>query len=180
MSTQTVHTLDSLRALIQSQMESTEPDAVLDALRPMNGKMLTTRVCEKMLGGKDHWRLDRNYGMTHLQTDNYWRTHGNEGISLLLGHTETSFPIDVDDIEKRNPAYFSGRRQRNDARVELLSGTRDQHVRGLVAVLNSIATAQTLLANATAAFETFTEYDKPFSYDKYALERLVGLREPRK
>jgi len=83
--------------------------------------MLSTRVLDKMPGGKAVWRLRKEYGMTHLETLTYTRSGGSEGMSLLLDWKVTSFPVDVKAIEERNAAYFSARRQRNHSRMEAMN-----------------------------------------------------------
>jgi hypothetical protein len=58
--------------------------------------------------------------MTNLEWGGYSRTGGNQGGSLLIAYTEAAPVIDAAWIEDRNPAYFSARVERNEARTKAL------------------------------------------------------------
>lgn len=119
-------TAATVRALLTSKIESDFPDHVLAALKTKNAKPLTKKILEIMPEdpSKSGWYLNRNYGMTHLETYSYARNAGKFGYSFLMAYTESSGLIDVQFVEERNPSYFSGRRERNTARAELLSSDR--------------------------------------------------------
>jgi len=169
-----MHTFNSVSELIRENWESEEPDKILQALRPMDGKQVTTRILDKLPGGKERWRLRRQYGMTHLEENSYWRTDGNHGISLLMAHTEASFPLNVNELEQKNAAYFSGRRERNHKRMEA-SHTREL-LEKMADAMNKIERAKAALQAGMAEFDALTAYGEPFSQDQYELERACGIR----
>jgi hypothetical protein len=173
MTTNTMHTVSEL---IQDRWESEEPDRVIQALTPLNGKPCTKRILDKLPGGSERWRLRREYGMTHLVTLDYLRSGGNTGISLLLAHTEAAdFPIDTRDIEQRNPAYFDARRKRNHARMEARN-TRET-LQGVADAMNRVQRAKAELLAAIEQLETWTDYGQPAEQDKYEIQRACGLRD---
>lgn len=162
--------------IIHAGWESDMPDKVLEALRPYDGKVITTRLLPKLAQATGlEWRLRRQYGMTHLETVDYGRSSGHTGYSLLVSHTESSTPLNLRDIEERNPTYFSGRRERNHARMEAMN-TRDT-LDTAADTLNSLRDAYERLTAAYAAWETLAGYGTPLNADKYALERHTGIRE---
>jgi hypothetical protein len=169
-----MHTFNSVADLLQTHWESDLPDTVLDALRPFDGKPVTTRLLNKLPGGKDEWRLRREYGMTHLENNAYWRSSGNTGISLLLDWRTDAFLLNIANVEKNNTAYFSARKSRNHSRMEARNDK--QLLDQMAATLNAVETAQKQLAAAKAQFEKLTDYGAPFAADKYELERVCGLR----
>lgn len=172
-------TRQELHDLIQENWESELPDKVLEALRPFDGKPITTRMLSKLpVSSPDNpWRLRREYGMTHLVTLDYLRYSGNKGgISLLLCHTESSIPLNVREVEEKNPAYFSARKQRNHARMEAMN-TREL-LDGAVTAANRVAHALAELQDAIRDLDDrFTGYGKPLSQDRYDIERAIGLRD---
>src|SRR5687767_1157643 len=109
------HTRQSVSDLIQSRWESDLPDKVLDALRPLEGKAITTRLLDRLPGRKENWRLERHYGWTSLQTKGYGRdwVKEDESLDIMLVRSEASMPLDLAWVEENNPAYFKGRRERN-------------------------------------------------------------------
>lgn len=173
------HTANTVADLIQEHWESDLPDAVLEALRPLDGKPVTKRLLDKLPGGKDVWILERAYGMTQIKNRVYSQSQGSAkgGISLLLAHREDAFPLDVNKVEKENPAYFSGRRERNHARMEARNNR--ELLQQMADVMNDAERAQAALANARKCFEALAGYGEPFSPDRYDLERACGLDETR-
>jgi hypothetical protein len=169
------HTFQTVADLLQENWESDLPDKVMEALRPFDGKMVTTRMLEKLPGGKGQWVLERAYGMTHIKNRDYWMTHGNakNGVSLLLGHTEASFPFEWAKLAEKNPAYFSGRKERNHARMGARN-TKDLLDR-MAAAMNRVERANLELEAARKEFEELAGYGQPFAPDRYRLEDECGL-----
>lgn len=170
-----MHTRQSVSDFLLERTESDLPDKILECLRSYTGKAVTTRILDKLPGGKNEWRLRRQYGMTHLENNAYWRSSGSAegGISLLLAHTEASFTFDANDMVQRNAAYFSARKERNHTRMEARNDAAK--LDRMAAVLNRIERATQELQNAWADLDTLTEYNEPFAADKYAFQRLVGV-----
>lgn len=158
---------------LQEEWESDLPDKVLEALRAFDGKPITTRMLAKLPEGHT-WHLRRQYGMTHLVNDAYIREDYSKGLNLLLCHTESSVPLDIRQVEERNPAYFAGRRERNHSRMEAMN-TREDLDR-MARVLNQVHCAIAELDAATRELEKLTGYGKRFAADQYTWERLAGLR----
>lgn len=170
-----IHTHQTVHDLIQSRWESDTPDKILAALRPYEGKPFTTRLLDKLPGGKDVWQLRKQYGMTHLQNRAYSQSSGNaaDGVSLLLAHTESCVNVDTRDIEQRNPAYFSARRERNHRRMEAMNSKAT--LDAIAAAMNRAETAIINMLKAAEAVEELTAYGTTLDPDRYAIEKACGL-----
>lgn len=164
------HTIHTVAALIKSRWESDEPDQVLHALRAFDGKNITTRMIDKLPGGKERWYLRREYGMTHICTRDYGRSGGEIGYSFMVAHTEASVPFSSVDFESRNACYFSARRERNHKRMEAVND-RDM-LQEMADTLNDLDSAQRALTMASERFDVLTGYDATFSPDRFALMKL--------
>lgn len=166
------HTRQSVADLIQERWESDLPDRVIEALRPFNGKAITTRLLDKLPGGRDEWRLHRNYGWTELSNMPYIRSQGSarDGVRLILARTEASVPLDLPAVEVDNVAYFAARRERNHARMEARNNA--ELLDDMAAVLNRIECAKDELEMARDRFEYLAGYGKPFHADYYELRKV--------
>jgi hypothetical protein len=171
-----MYTFNDVADILQNQWENDIPDQVLNALRPMNGKNITTRILDRLPGGKDVWRLTRNYGMTHIENRDYWHSSGNsrEGVNLLVDWRTDSFPLDIAALEKNNAAYFSARKERNHSRMEARNNR--ELLTSMADAMNKIEAANKALEAAKNEFEALTEYGSAFYADKFELERTCGLR----
>jgi hypothetical protein len=167
----TLHTRQSVRDLIQARWESEMPDQVLAALARWNGKTVTTRILNDLPGGKETWRLQRQYGMTHLANWAYIRSQGSakDGISLLMAHTEASFTLDLADLEARNAGYFSARRERNHARMETVNDAAK--LDAIAARMNDVERHMLALKTAEADLANLA------GPDHYAIEAACALRD---
>lgn len=168
------HTRNTIAALIQERWESDLPDRVIEALRPYDGKPITTRLLDKLPGGREQWRMYRQYGWTEIETIDYVRTQGRQGTRLILARSEASVPLNLQIVEDDNPAYFAGRRERNHARMEARND--GAKLDRLAATLNRIESLRAELDAATKDLSEQTEHGTVFNPERYALERLCGLR----
>jgi hypothetical protein len=171
------HTATTVAALIRARMEPTDADAVLDALRPYNGQLITTRLLDKLPGGRVEWRLSRVHGWTELSNATYRRSQGGDGLSLHLAHSEASVPLDVAWVERENARYFGARRERNQQRAAALADPG--MLARLATLMNEIEDLQGKLAFARETFAEFTDAGQPCHPDRYTLEAACGLREER-
>ena len=171
------HTFQTVSDLVQENWESDLPDAVLEALRPLDGKNVTTRILDKLPGGRDKWILERAYGMTHLKNKVYAFSQGSErgGVSLILDWREDSFPLDIRKVEEKNPAYFSARKERNHKRME--ARNTKELLDKMATAMNRVEAAKAEFEKAKAHLESLTEYGAPFEPDRYAIEGACGLRD---
>jgi hypothetical protein len=166
------HTVDTLAALLATRQESDLPDQLLDALRPLQGKAITTRLLDQLPGGKAEWTLSREYGWTHLVSRVYYRTSGREGLRIMLARTEASVPLDLAWVETENGAYFGARRQRN---ADRLAARQDVDLlNSLAAALNQVASLQGQLAEAQAVLDALTEHGTVLDGDRYEIHALVN------
>jgi hypothetical protein len=179
-------TAASVREFIAQRMESDLPDRVIEALRPFNGKPITTRLLAALPalpdGGK--WYLKRQYGWTALESSTYCTPKGyadKTSISLILTRTEASVPLDVEYVAGNvpmggatygeNAAYFAARRERNHKRMEA-SNIIEECSRA-ARILNRYQAAVEELEAARVEFEELTEYSGYFNPDNYALRDMV-------
>jgi len=171
-----MHTHQTVHDIIQGEWESELPDKIMEALRPFDGKPVTTRILAKLPAdnGGGEWRLRRQYGMTHLENAAYGKGDYKHGVSLLLDWKENSFPLEWAKLEERNGAYFSGRRERNHARMELMNtkGRLD----AASTAMNRIEAAIEALWNAHADLSKAIGEALSGS-DKYDIERACGWRD---
>lgn len=172
-----MHTFNSVSELVFDNWESDLPDKVLAALRPLDGKPVTKRILDKLPGGKHEWILERAYGMTHIKNKAYVDSHGSQkgGVSLILDWREDAFALNVNFVEEKNPAYFSARRERNHARMEVRNNK--QLLDEMAAIMNRIESAKAEFEAAKAEFKSLADYGEPFHQDYFELERACGLRD---
>lgn len=165
------HTVATVRQVIKSRIESNEPDLFLEALKPMAGKPITIRLCDKMPGGSDRWRLRRQYGMTHLETRGYPGDYKNE-YSLLLFHSEQAEPLGTpEEIAERNACYYAGRVERNRKRAQAMQS--DESCERLANCLNAYTKALTDLEAASTEYKALSDYYGPFNPEEYEFLRMV-------
>ena len=172
------HTIATVRAFLQTQRESDEPDEVLAILKQHDGKQLTKRLLAKLPGGEERWKLSQFATVTRLETRDYGRIDGNAGIHLLIAYQTTNVTIDAAWIEEHNPAYFKGRRERNASR-DAAAGNPDL-LSCMANRLNAYAEAKSELDEAKLHLDAATSYGQPFSADQYDWERLCEVREEKK
>lgn len=182
----TKQTAGTVRDMIAASWESDLPDRVIEALRPFNGKNITTRILAALpaLPNGATWRLIRHYGWTSLQTSTYCTPQGyadKTSLYLILARSESSVPLDLDYVAGKiplgnntygeNTAYFQARVERNAQRLtaqndgELCQKTAD--------CLNRYAQALTDLASAREELDKLTEYGTPLDPIKYKLRGMV-------
>lgn len=170
--------ISQVKAVLESQMESDEPDAILEILKKQEGKQITKRTLALLPGGAERWFIRDNIGMLHLEDREYRCHNGGKGISLLIAHHTKNVMIDTAKIVERNTAYFKGRIERNaKRRAALADGS----------LLGRFADAMTLVLDAvqqleeeTKNLQMFIGYGARMSPDQYEWERLAGIREPSK
>lgn len=171
------HTVETLTALITARQESDLPDQILAALAPLAGKAITTRLLDKLPGGRDTWRLVREYGWTHLINESYWRTRNGhtaaDGVRIMLARSEASVPLDLAFVEAENPAYFAGRRERNADRASALQSP--DRLAAVAQAMNAVDAAREALTAAEATLAQLTGWGTVFNPDSHAIEAaLVG------
>lgn len=169
------HTVETLTALITARQESDLPDQVLAALAPFAGKNITTRLLDKLPGGKAEWRLSREYGWTHLVSRSYYRNSGHDGLRIMLARSEASVPLDLAFVEAENPAYFAGRRERTADRTSALQSP--DRLAAVAQAMNAVDAAREALTAAEATLAQLTGWGTVFQPDNHAIEAaLVGSK----
>ena len=174
------HTIATVRAFLQTQRESDEPDEVLAILKQHDGKQLTKRLLAKLPGGEERWKLSQFATVTRLETRDYGRIDGNAGIHLLIAYQTTNVTIDAAWIEEHNPTYFKGRRERNALRDKQLNIGGGSVAQLMADRLNAYEDAKEKLDAAKADLDSLIKYGLPYSPDQCDWERLCGAREEKK
>jgi hypothetical protein len=170
-----MHTLETVRALLVSHYESNEPDEVLAVLKAHDGKQLTKRLLAKLPGGEERWLIRQVASMTSLEDRDYLQSQGNRGIHLLIAYQTKNIMIDAEWIEKYNPAYFEGRRERNQKREAVVGDP--VLLQSMADALNGYSTAKAKLEESAKRLDALTGYGGSFSPDSFDWERLCGARE---
>jgi hypothetical protein len=164
-------TVETVRSILTTRMESEVVDEILAILKTMDGKPLTKRILPKLPGDEERWCITQSAGMTSLEEKSYRRTSGNTGVSLLMAYATANVVIDAKFVEERNPAWFEGRRERNAERRRALEMPA---VLALAeSLLNDVIRARAALAAAEARLSALTSYKEPLSADRYAWEELT-------
>jgi len=169
-----MHTPTSLTTLIANHLEPDHADRVLAALKPLDGQLITTRLLDKLPGGRVEWRLTRDMGYTKVANRAY-KHHRAEGIELMLARSEGSVPLDVAWVERENPHQFAGRRERNALRAQAMANK--EALAKLAAVMNELEDLQKRVAAAKVTFAAYTGDNTPYRVVRYELERACGLRD---
>lgn len=174
------HTVESVAELIRRNIESETAEAVLHILRSLDGTLITTRLADKLPGGRVEWRLARQLGWTELKNRAYISTGGanREGVCLILARSEAAVPLSADFVERENPAYFAGRRERN--RLRNLAVHNPALLERVAFVMNQIEDINLQRDLAKKQFAVFVSTGEPLHPDQYELERACGLREEHK
>jgi hypothetical protein len=171
-----MHTATTLAKLIASHMEPDHAERVLAALKPHDGEPITTRLLDKLPGGRVEWRMTRELGRTDIKNRAFKRGMEPEGLELTLANSEASVPLDVAYVERENARYFEARRHRNAQRKAAISDT--PLLTRLAFIMNEIEDLTHKLAFAKAQFAAFVEdRDAPLYPERYELERACGLRK---
>lgn len=111
-------TIESLRNIINNQMESEFPDELLAALKEKEGKRFDKRVVD-FLRAKFP---DKNFCKTErFNHDSISYSGCESGLTMYYGGMEHTGTINTQWIEEHNIAYFKARRERNAGRLALLA-----------------------------------------------------------
>jgi hypothetical protein len=114
------HTPDSVKEIIAKNIEPETAEEVLAALKALDGQLITTRVLDRLPGGRVEWRIHRQLGGVEIRNRAYTRGQVH-GVCLTL--TKIGDVIHSKVIERENPEYFKRRRARNEARAQALQNT---------------------------------------------------------
>jgi hypothetical protein len=157
-------------------VEPETAEDVLAALKPLEGHAITTRVLDKLPGGRVEWRLTRELGTTELRNRAYVRGQ-KEGVCLTLAKHESNV-LSTAFIEQENPEYFQRRRTRNALRAKALQNI--ELLERIVVIFNEIEELSWKCALAKKQLAVLVSPGEPFAPDRYDLERAVGLRSDEK
>lgn len=186
MKTEKKFTAATVAEFIGKTFESDLPDRVIDALRPFDGKNITTRILAALpaLPNGATWRLRRQYGWTSLQTSTYCTPQGyadGTSLDLILARSESSVPLNLEYVAGNVPlgnnsygencAYFSARRERNANRATAQSNA--ELCGKAAAILNRYAAAVAEMEKARAEFEKLAEHGTPLDPVKWDFLRAV-------
>ena len=166
-------TSEEIRAEIESRIESDEPDLILAVVKKLNGKPVSIRILDKLPGGRERWWLRKEYGMTHIEENRYVSPakERSYNYSYLVGHSEGGLIWDVTDFEARNPGYYAGRNERNEARTKALNDPN--LLERFAEACNDVTRRKAMLEEAVAAFNSFLAYGLPLSPDNYYFQKDI-------
>lgn len=156
-------TIESLRNIINNQMESEFPDELLAALKEKEGKKFDKRIIN-FLNEKFPGRSFRK-----RETGSYhsicWNDH-NHGITMYYYGSEHAGTINTQWIEETNIAEFKARRERNAGRLQLLNSP--SHLALIVDRHNTLIATYNIYVNATKAFtDSYADFDGVYLRDYY-------------
>lgn len=156
-------TIESLRNIINNQMESDFPDEILKALKEKEGKKFDKRVID-FLKAKfpDKHMRKRETGSYHSLC---WDDN-NHGITMYYYDSAHASTISTQWIEEHNVAYFKARRERNAGRLQLLNSP--SHLALIVDQHNTLIATYNIYVNATKAFtDSYADFDRVYLHDYY-------------
>lgn len=170
--------LPTARSILLSTLEDeTFPNAVLAALKLLNGKQITVRILSKLPTkpnqGETWWRLN-NEGGTQWSSRKelvYWcRETPTSAMTQVMNLVvwNSRFPaqvIDAELIEQENERYFAALRERNERR------------RGTLADDQQLARLDGMMSEARLAVTTVLKLTDNFSGtdDGYLFREACGL-----
>lgn len=150
--------LQEIKAEIEGEREdNTLVKAIIEALRPHNGKKLTVRHEAELKKVDSEARIVKKYGWTALS----W----SGGYDLMLSRTEKNVVIDTDWIVKENARCFSALEKRNAFRDELLRNDE---------LLERTAKAITAYQEAARELKELLTHEN-FDSSVHVLNRLAGF-----
>lgn len=164
MSASPLFTVDSLRAILESGIEASEPqNTIRTYLAAREGKKLTKADEPKLraVASDESVRITRRAGMTHIEWGGYGRSGGNRGGSLLIAYTEAAPIIVMADFDRFNVAYFGAKEERNQARQKAL---RNPDALARVAALLSVKIA------AERELESLVGYEGVCGVERHAIQ----------
>lgn len=173
--------------LLESTMEDTAiPAAIAVHADKRVGKPVTVKdakALEEQLGLPV--RIKKQYGMTSVawalgKGPNPWL----EEQSILLAHSDTNvmWPS-AEELEQKQPAYYSAARQRNTQRRELLAehktmrealGNEPPRVDDMSRIYE-MAYAIIMLRRARALMQKLVDYGEPLHVINHDIMKLAGL-----
>jgi hypothetical protein len=169
-------TVQEVASTLESEIESSEPDAIFEVLKKHDGKQFTKRILAHLPGGADRWSIRVIAGMTQLVDRTYMQKEGGAGFSFLISYATVNVMIDCAKILKQNACYFEARVERNAKRQAAL---KDLVTLNKMAIaLNAMLEARAALASAEAQLQSLTSYGEVFSPDSFTWRTMGG--EPRR
>jgi hypothetical protein len=166
------HTADTIATIIRQNIEPDTAEEVLVALKQLDGQLITSRLLDKLPGGRVEWRLHRQLGELEIRNRAYIHEK-REGVRLTLAQNNAN-TVSADFIEEKNPHYFKDQRARNHMRAKALA---DHALLERVAVLfNEIEAINTKRALAHKQFAVIV-HSEPLFPDRHDLARACGLHE---
>lgn len=175
--------------ILESSMEDTAiPAAIAAHADKRAGKPVTikdAKALEEQIGVPV--RISKRYGMTHVawalgKTPNPWL----EERSIVISNADTSvvWPT-AEQLEQKQPAYYSAARERNVKRRALLAEhktMRDALGPGVVpeiadqSLIYRTALTVRQLREAHETLRKLIDWGEPMHVAKYDIEKLVGIR----
>lgn len=165
-------TADQIRDFLVSNMESEEPDVIIEIIKTkLNGKLLNVRQLEFFPGGSNRWKIRKQFGMTHLETKNYGNgKYEKDAFSFILGWAELNVVWDWKLIYEKNGQHFCGRIDRNKKRKEAIYSIEElTKIATVMSEASRIRKELTVIANR---FEEVLGYGTPGNPEQYDFMKM--------
>lgn len=166
----TRHTATSVAAIITKNIEPAIAEEVLAALKSLDGQVITTRLLDRLPGGRVEWRLSRELGVTEIRNRAYVGRGRPDGVCLTLAKSESNV-VSAEFIERANPYYFQDRRARNEVRAKALQNT--ELLERMALLFNQMEDLHEKYALVRKQLAVFVSPGGPFAPDRPDLERAV-------
>ena len=159
-------TISEIISFVTQRIEDeTERERVLAWAEANQGKAVRSNNLPK------GFIVNRQYGMTHLETPDYSPSHGHNGSSYHIAYTEKGATVPTPDkLKELSAAYFRGADERNAYRREFLADPKRFQATAAAVVRTRRAVAE--YRAALVELEQVTEYPCP---ERYALADLAGV-----
>lgn len=144
----------NLKQMIEARIENYHTEEILAALKPFIGKLPSKRMAST-LESKGFSANVIKCKFLGTYTIEIWKTHYDTRMSLYLAPVNTAYNEEL--FVSRNPAYFAGAQERNEARRALLAD--DSKLAELESAINAVNAANASYAKLRETLPDKYDFD---------------------